>query len=285
MERKTIEIIYEPNSRAKLGWIKTWVRLIKNIIESWDLVYQLFKRDFFMSYKKSFLGMAWLVITPIMGILSWVFMDKTGILAPGDVGIPYPAYVLISSSIFGLFMGFFGAASGTLSAGQGFIMQVKFPHDVLLVKQLLQQLAGFIITFIISIIALLFSGVVPSWMIVLFPLMIIPMMLLASAIGLICSVIAVVATDINRGIGFLMGLVMYITPVIYSSKVDNPTLQKIIQYNPLTYLVGCVRDAFIYGKIDHLDRYLISSAASLILFLIAWRVFYISEEKVIEKMI
>jgi ABC-type polysaccharide/polyol phosphate export permease len=67
------------------------------------------------------------------------------------------------------------------------------------------------------------------------------MMLLGSGIGLISSVISIVAPDLNRGIGFVMGLIMYVTPVIYSDKVDNPLLQTIIKWNPLTYLIGATQ--------------------------------------------
>jgi lipopolysaccharide transport system permease protein len=278
-------VIYEPNQRARIGWIRTWIILTRNVIDSWELIIQLFKRDFLMSYKKSFLGMGWLIITPIMGILSWVFMNATGVLTPGDVGIPYPAYLLLSTSIFALFQSFYTGASGTLDAGKGFINQVKFAHDALLVKQLLQQIANFLISFVLTIIVLFIFKVYPSWMIILFPVLIIPMMLLGAGIGLISSVISVVASDIQKAIAFAMGLLMYVTPVIYSDKVDNQLLQTIIKWNPLTYLIGAVRDSMIYGRIEHFDRFIISSGISLLFFLVTWRLFYISEEKVIEKMI
>jgi len=277
--------IYEPNQRLKIGWFKTWKILINNASSTWDLNYQLFRRDFLMAYKKSFIGIAWIFLTPIIGIISWVFYNATGILAPGDVGIPYPAYVLLSSSIFGLWGGFQTAAAGTLAAGNGFINQVNYPHDALLVKQILMQLANFGITFVLNIAVLLFFGVVPSWMIIIFPLLILPMMFLGMAIGLIISIVTVVAPDIQRLINFLLGLVMYITPVIYSPKVENPTLQLIIKYNPLTYLIGGPRDAVIYGKIDNVNLFILFSLLSFVFFLFSWRIFYITEQRVIEKMI
>ncbi|MFZ4400860.1 MAG: ABC transporter permease [Bacteroidales bacterium] len=279
------QIIYEPFQRVKLGWIKTWRILFLNIIHSWDLIFQLFKRDFFMQYKKSFVGMGWIFLSPIMGVISWVFMNSTGILTPGDVGIPYPAYVLLSTSIFGLFGGFYGSSSGTLTAGAGFINQVNYPHDVLLIKQAMVQLAGFVITFSINIIVLICFGVIPSWMTILIPLFILPIFFLGAAIGLLSSMIEVVAVDLNKMIAVFMGLLLYLTPVIYSPKTQNPVLQQIIKWNPLTYLIGGTRDAIIYGRIDHIDRYLFSAAISFIFFLISWRLFYISEQKIIEKMI
>lgn len=278
-------IIYEPDSRHKIGLFKVWIIMFKNIISSRELISQLFKRDFLMSYKKSFIGIGWLFLSPLIGIISWVFMNATGILNPGDVGIPYPAYVLLGSSIWGLFMGFYSSATETLGAGSGFIMQVKYPHEALLIKQTAQQVANFLLSFVLNIMVLLLFGVIPSWKIILFPVLILPLFMLGAGIGLVVSVGNVVATDLGKGFNILLTMLMYITPVIYSPKFDNPLLQKIITWNPLTYLVGDVRDIVIYGKIEHLDRYLLSSLFALVVFMFSWRLFFISEDKVIEKMI
>lgn len=278
-------MVYEPNSRRKIGFFTVWFIMIRNIIASRELIFQLFKRDFLMAYKKSFIGMGWVFISPMIGIISWVFMNFTGVLKPGDVGIPYPAYVLISTSIWGLFMGFYGSAAGTLGAGAGFIDQVKFPHEALLFKQTAQHLANYLIIFVVTLSVLVIFGVYPSWKIIFFPILILPLFFLGAGIGLVVSVIGVVATDLQRGFDFLLGLVLYITPVIYSSKIENAFLQKVIQWNPLTYLVGSVRDIIIYGKLEHFDRFIYSAGFALIVFALSWRFFYLSEEKVIEKMI
>ena len=108
-------IIYEPDQRIKMGLLRSLKILYSNMTSNWELNYQLFRRDFLQQYKKSLLGMAWLFITPLIGIFSWVFMNATGVLKPGDVGIPYPAYILIGTTIFGLFQSFYSGASGTLT--------------------------------------------------------------------------------------------------------------------------------------------------------------------------
>ena len=108
--------VYRPNQRRELGVLATWSVMARNVWSSRELVWQLFKRDFLASYKKSFIGFTWLFIMPIIGILSWVFMQKTGLLRPGSVGIPYPAYVLIGTSMWGLFIGFYMSGRETLSS-------------------------------------------------------------------------------------------------------------------------------------------------------------------------
>ncbi len=259
--------------------------MFKNMFRSRELIYQLFKRDFLAAYKKSFLGLGWVVISPLVGIASWIFMRMTGILNPGDVGVPYPLYVLIGSSIWGLFMGFYTAGESTLSSGTGFILQVKYPHEALLIKQTAQHLANFIIGFALNLSIFLFFGLLPNWKIIFFPFLVLPLFFLGAGMGLVMSVLTVVSTEIQRGFAILLGLLIYATPVIYSSNIQSPLLKKIIYWNPLTYLISVPRDAILTGKIENWPHYFIAAGVSLFVFIISWRLFFVSEEIVIEKMI
>jgi lipopolysaccharide transport system permease protein len=277
--------LYSPNQRHNLGFFKTWLVMSRNVINSRELIWQLFKRDFFASYKKSFIGVTWIFIAPIMGIVSWVFLNMTGMLHPGDVGIPYPAYVLIGTSMWGLFMGFFNSAKATLSSGKALVMQVNYPREALLFKQTAQHLANFSIIFVMNIIVLFAFKVIPSGKIILFPLVVLPLFFLGGAIGLVVSMISIVAVDISRMINMGMGLMMYLTPVIYSDKVNSQFAQSIIKWNPLTYLVCSARDIVIYGRLYDAKGYFICVALSFLLFMISWRLFYVSEDRIIERMI
>lgn len=279
-------VTYVPNYRQKIGFFRTWVIMAKNIYKSRDLIWQLFRKDFVSAYKKSFIGLSWVLISPIIGIVSWVFMNAAGILKPGDVGIPYPAYVLLSSSIWGLFMGFYSSAAGTLGAGSSFILQVKYPHEALLLKQTAQHLANFTITFSINLIVLVLFGVIPDWKIIFFPVLVLPLFFLAAGMGLIVSVVSVVASDLTNIFNILLSFAFYATPVVYSaSTVTNELLKKVIEINPLTYLVGGVRDLIINGTITNPDKFIIFTIISFLFFMFSWRLFFVSEDKVIEKIL
>lgn len=277
--------VYRPNMRHELGLFRTWGVMGRNVWNARELIWQLFKRDFLAGYKKSFVGLAWVFIAPLLGIVSWVFLQMTGMLQPGDVGIPYPAYVMIGTSMWGLFMGFYLSASATLSAGTGLLMQVNYPHEALLFKQVANQLANYVIAFGMNILVLLFFHVIPSWGILLFPVVALPLFFLGAALGLIISMVSVVAYDINRLVEIGMGLLMFTTPIIYSSTIGSPVIQTIIKWNPLTYLICSSRDVVIYGRLYDTTGYFISAAISLLLFLVSWRLFYVSEDQLIEKMI
>jgi lipopolysaccharide transport system permease protein len=278
-------VIYKPNLRAQQGWITSTTQMLRDCKEHRELILQLFKRDYLMMHKKSFLGMGWHIAAPIMGILSWVFMNATNVLNPGDVGIPYPAYVLISTTIWGFFMASFTQTSEVLQIAQGFIHQVGFPHHTLILKQWLQTFANFAISIVVTIVLLALMGVYPSPLAILFPLALLPILLLGSAVGIVTSVFKVVAPDIQKAITFAMGLWMFLTPVIFSSKVENEFLQSVMRLNPMSYLLGGARSLFIDGSLADPALYSITAVSTFLLFIVVIRMFYVSEQRVIEKMI
>lgn len=281
----TESISYSAHDRRSLGLFQTLKTMIRNIYDARFLIAVLFKRDFFAVYRKSFLGITWLIVGPILSVFSWVFMNSTGILNPGETIIPYPAFILMSTTIWGLFVGVYSAATGTLNAGGGIILQVKYAHEVLLVKQVAQQLANFIINFGLILIALFFWGIVPGWQFLLFPLLILPALVLASGVGLLVSVVGVIIPEIQKVVDVLIGLLIWITPVIYTAQSKPAYLQKILEWNPLTYLITGVRDFILTGNMEHWQIYLGCSFGCFVIFIFCWRLFYISEPYVIEKMI
>ena len=109
--------------------------------------------------------------------------------------------------------------------------------------------------------------------------------LLGLFIGLVVSMISVLSVDFDKMVVVALGLMMWITPVIYSENVDNQLVQTLISWNPLTYLVCSARDIIIYGRLFDTAGYFFCSGLSLIVFMVAWRLFYVSEDKIIERMI
>lgn len=278
--------IYRPDMRHELGFFATWRVMALNVWKSRELIWQLFKRDFFAQYKKSFLGMAWLFLMPLFGILSWIFLNKAGVLSPGEMAVPYPVYVLLGSTMWGLFVSLYGAASSTLESGKDLIMQVSYPHEALLFKQAAQQLANFSIGFALNLVVLAIYGVMPAWTTLLLPLAALPLFFLASAIGLVASMIGVVAMDVGRMIAMVLKLAMFVTPVIYTmDKIENPLIHTLVRWNPLTYLVCSLRDLVLFGRLYNTTGYFVCAGISLLLFMISWRLFYVSEGKIVERMV
>lgn len=277
-------VVYEPGQRVKMGFFKSWAFMLRNIIESRELIWQLFKRDFFAGYKQSFFGVFWILISPIVGIFAWVFMNSTGILNPGDVGVPYPVFVLIGTTFWGLFLGCYMYTAMSLSSGGALITQVNFSHEALVAQQIAQVIANFTINIAMISLVLLFYGVFPHWPVIFLPLALLPLFFLGTGIGMAVSVISVVMHDVSKMVTAAFNFLMFLTPIVYGTGLPNPTLQAISKWNPLAFLIGGPRDLIIHGRIENVTGYVYSSILALVVFLLSWRFFFVSEYKVAEKL-
>ena len=284
-ERVGAVVVHSAIGRRGMGLFHVPKLLIRNLLRSRDLITVLFKRDFLAPHRKALLGSVWLVLSPLLGVLTWILLEATGLLKPGDVGVPYTAYVLVGSTMWGLFGGFYNAGSATLQKGQGLLLQVAYPHEVLIFEAALVQLANFLIGLLVVSCALLAFGVSPSWKVIFLPFVLVPMFLLAGSLGLIISLFSVVVPDAGRLASALINVLMFATPIVYSAEVPSPFLQFLIDWNPVSYLVCSARDIFLFGRLFRPDGFAISTALSLVLFFTSLRFFYLNEARLVEKMI
>jgi lipopolysaccharide transport system permease protein len=284
MDERDQVVVFEPDQRVRLGFVLGWRVMVGNVVSSRELIWQLFKRDFLAGSKQSVLGLLWILITPLVGIVSWVVMNAVGVLHPGEVGVPYPIYVLCGTTIWGMFMGFYSSAAASLTSAGGLLAQARFSHEALVAQQLAQAVIAALANLVLLAAVWMVGGLSVHSSALWFPVSVLPLVLLGTGIGLIVSVFAVVVHDITKAVTTLLGLLMFATPVIYASNVPHDWLQRVIWWNPLTYLVGGARDLLLEGRINHVSSYAGAVAFALGLFLLAWRLFFLSEQKVAERL-
>ena len=160
-----------------------------------------------------------------------------------------------------------------------------FPHEVYLFEQNALQLVNFSILLVLNLLAMIIFGIAPSWKLILLPLVLLPLFMAGAAIGLIASVFGAVAVDVRRALDLTLGMLIWLSPVIYSPSVQGSTLTTISRYNPLTYLVCSARDLILYGRLYDTAGFLLSSLLALAFFLYACRVFYVAATRLVERML
>ena len=277
--------IYQSDFKRKQSVIGMFTKITRDLYQFRFMIFQLFLRDFTVNYKKSFVGIAWLILSPLVSVIAWVFLQKTGMLNPGEVDVPYPVYVLVGTLCWDFLVGVHTYTARTLISGRTLALQIKYPHEALFVKELMLFCANYFIRFLIVMLAIWGLGHPPSWQVILFPIVALPVIFFMGGIGLIASLLEVVTSDISKIVGVAYKLLIWTVPVIYTTSVDHWLVKKIIMYNPLTYLVCNLRDIILYGRFYEGEVFLYLSGASVIFFIIAVRIFYITEEKLVEKML
>ena len=190
------------------------------------------------NFKKTFfgtaLGYAWSLIRPLLlfGVLLVVF---TKIIRIGSSIDNYPIFLLFNIVFFGFFQETTSMATFSVAAQEGIVRKTQFPRLVIPLAIVLTGLFNLGTNLIAVLVFMLAFGVYPMWTWLLFPLVLLPLMILFTAavatglsalyvrrrdIGIIWSVVTLAlfyGSAVLIPIGFAGGLVqdvMLLNPLV-----------------------------------------------------------------------
>jgi lipopolysaccharide transport system permease protein len=231
---------------ASRGW-----RAI-NLRELWvyrELLYLLIWRDIKVRYKQTLLGVAWVVLQPVLTTL--VFTIFLGVLlrVPTN-GPPYLLFVYSGLLMWIFFSSAITASSTSLVTNAQLLTKVYFPRSLLPVAAVAGRLLDFTIGFVILIVLMFYYGVRPTSSLFLLPLMIALMTLLTLAVGMITSALNVKYRDVGVLIPVLLHLWMYASPVVYPASLVPGRWRQLYDLNPMVGLIGGFRTAVLGGPIN-----------------------------------
>lgn len=230
-----------PDSFAKgLGLKELWAKRY--------LVWLFIKRDITVQYKQTIFGMGWYFVSPLFTMFMYivVFGKIAGI--PTD-DVPQPVFYLSGICLWEYFSTCLTEVAGTFQSNAALFGKVYFPRLVAPVSKVASKMFRFglqLSTFIIVYIVYVLHGyqLCPNWYLLLFPVLILMIQLLALGLGLIVSSLTTKYRDLTNFFGVFVSLWMYATPIVYPlSYVENPTLHKIMLFNPMTAII----ESFKYG--------------------------------------
>ena len=230
-----------PNSFAKgLGLKELWQKKY--------LIWLFIKRDITVQYKQTIFGMGWYFISPLFTMFMYIVVFGRIAGIPTD-DIPQPVFYLSGICLWEYFSTCLTEVAGTFQTNAGLFGKVYFPRLVMPVSKVASKLFRFtlqISTFVIVYMLFVWKGVYlrPNWYLCLFPLLVLMIQCLALGLGLIISSLTTKYRDLTNFFGVFVSLWMYATPIVYPlSYVTNPTLHKIMLFNPMTAII----ETFKYG--------------------------------------
>jgi lipopolysaccharide transport system permease protein len=282
MTEPTIVTTYEPDNSLKKGYLSIFTEISNDIKKNKWLTYQLFKRDFFALYKQSFIGVLWAFIIPLVSVGTFILLNRSGIFSIGDINVPYPIYAILGMAFWQLFSTGLITSSNSLVKAGSMIAKINFSKKSLVIASAGQSIVSFLIQLTLVIILFIYYKIAPSTAILLIPLFMIPIMLLTLGLGFIFSLLNGIVRDIGNILSILMTFLMFLTPILYA-KPPTGILAQITNYNPLYYLTSVPRELVLTGTITEWKGFLISSAISIIIFVICLIVFHLTETRVAER--
>ena len=212
------------------------------------LIWLFVKRDITVQFKQTIFGMGWYFISPLFSMFMYIVVFGRIAGIPTD-DIPQPVFYLSGICLWEYFSECLTAVSNTFQTNANLFGKVYFPRLVSPVSVVISKMFRFSLQLGMFIIVYLFfvcKGVhlCPTWYLSLFPVLLLQIQGLALGLGLIISSLTTKYRDLTNFFGVFVSLWMYATPIVYPlSYVTNPTLHKLMFFNPMTAVI----ETFKYG--------------------------------------
>ena len=167
-----------------------------------------------------------------------------------------------------------GRAPFVMLEHRNFIKKLVFPVETLPVNVVLAGLVTEFFGLILFIAALLaIRGAVP-WTIVYLPLVIVPQILLTLGVAWFLAALGVFVRDLGQIIGYLLTVLMFITPIFYSEAYLPPLVSGVLRGNPIFVLVHSYRAVLLDKTPPDWHALAWLTVASMMAFLLGHAWFY-----------
>lgn len=214
-----------------------------------ELLYFLAWRDVKIRYKQTLIGVAWVVLQPIITVAIFtVLFARIGAIDTGAIAYPVFAFA-------GLLVWLFTHTAVT-AAGAGFLTNTNLVTKVYFPRVIVPLAATLAALFDVLFMAVLFAGfmvyygVIPTAAIVLAPVFFLLAFILAAAAGILLSALTVKYRDVKFALPFALQVWMIASPVFYPAAIVSEKWRLWFGINPLTGIIEGFRSSLFGTPFD-----------------------------------
>lgn len=224
---------------------------------------ELVKRDFKKKYKRTVLGMAWSVLSPLLMLLVMrlVFTQFFG------RGMEhYTTYLFCGNLVFSYFSESTGQGMTSLMGNAHIFTKVNVPKYLFLFSKNVQTLINFGLTLCVFFVFCVLDGITFTWKFICLLYPICCLVLFNVGVGLILSAMFVFFRDIQYLWSVFTQLLMYMSAIFYTIDSYSYTVQCLFLLNPLYLFIRYFRKIVIEATIPTIWFHLLMLADVIIVF-------------------
>ena len=235
---------------------------ISEKIEKYRFLFEeLVKRDFKKKYKRTVLGMAWSVLSPllIMLVMKLVFTNFFGRTTEH-----YTIYLLCGNVIFAFFNESTSQGMSSLMNNAGIFTKVNVPKYLFLLSKNVQCLINFGLTLCVLAIFCIFDRTPFTWKLIMLVYPICLLVIFNIGIGLILSVLYVYFRDMQYLWSVFTQLLMYMSAIFYNIETYSKHVQDLFLLNPVYLFIRYFRKIIIEATVPSVWFHLLMLADTLL---------------------
>lgn len=248
---------------------------------------QLVSKDFKIKYRRSFLGVAWSVLNPLLMMIVMAIVFTT-IFAQGRNGSVtpemYPLYLIVGNVTFAVMSDSTSQALSSIIYASSLLKKVKVHRFVFPVQKVLFSLVNFAFSLIAVAIVMLWFRVVPTWHLLLLPVCLILLMFFCMGVGLLLAAATVFFRDVMHLWSVVLTAWTYFTPIFWTTDyiLKMPHILRVLMYaNPMYNYLQFMREIFLFQTCPTPLEFGLCVAWAVIAMAIGYTVFHKNEHKFI----
>jgi lipopolysaccharide transport system permease protein len=235
----------------------------RRLFEHQDLLIRFTLRQIEAQTKGSWLGMLWVLVNPLLMLA--LFTLVFGMIMGSDFGVlenpgPYdfPLGIFIGLTVMGLVTETMGQSPMVVVGHKNLVKKVVFPLHLLPVATVGSVFFKTLMSSLLAFAFLILVGPGLTWSALWYPLILVPMLLLALGLGWLISALGVYFRDSQQMMGFLGTALFYASAVFYpTTRVPGPVYDY-LRFNPVLHAIDLSRDILLwhqpldFGKLAYL---------------------------------
>src|SRR4030095_9228221 len=236
-----------------------------------ELLYFLIWRDLKVRYKQSMLGVAWVIMQPlIMAAVFTIFLGRFARIP--SAGVPY-LLLVFSGLVPWTFFSTAVITSGNSVVGSAhLITKVYFPRLIVPLSAIGGRLVDFAISSLVLAGLMYYYRVDFSWKLATVPIFVLLLTALAFGVGSVTAAWNVKYRDVSIMLPVIVQVWMFVTPIVYPLDIVPERWRSVYSLNPLVGLIEGFR-AVLLNRALNLNALLVSTAITSVLVIYALFVF------------
>jgi len=224
--------------------------IFKTVFQQRSLIWQLARYKLREQYAATLLGSFWAVLQPLMTILVFWFVFSYGLKLQSPNANEIPFFLILFCGLVPWMTFSEGLSAGTQSilAHQYLVKKIVFPLEILPIVQIVASLVVHLYLIGFLFLILIFYGIWPSLYSIQILYYIFAMAFLTTGLSWLLSALNVFHRDVGQSLNLIIMLWFWITPIVWPAKNLSGWALKIVEANPLYYIIEGYRSTFLYAE-------------------------------------
>ncbi len=210
-----------------------------------SFIWQFSLDDFRGKYAGSFVGAAWAFLQPLTTIILYWFIFQIGFGNDSVKGYPFILW-LISGLCAWFFVSEATVSVTTSLVEYGYLVKnILFNINILPLVKIVSCFLVQIFLVFVTIVFFCFWRYYPDIYYLQLPYYMMYMLILITGFGYGLAALYVFFKDLIQIVNIVMQVIFWLTPIVWNFEIMPATVQNVLIFNPVYYVIAGYRDVFI----------------------------------------